>query len=509
MDDIHSWINGSHKRSIALAKLQELLDYKQLKMKRNVDTRWLCLLPCLERIEEQWDVLRRLVSESSDVSDRRKRLLTDFNDPKTRISLKFVIFLMSFSRQFELCFQKSNDILIHSLRRQMQDLLLQLSVQFVRPDILGTTAVHRIDFNNHKNFLPLENGFNVGVEMTLIKKTLPDAARHSFLLEAREAFVRLANYLKVNLPFKKKILKSLQFLDITNGQKLVEKLVLDMARNLPNVIPERNSNELQTEVRIFNLLTADERSMDGGGNKKSIAQLWHEVRCMMRSQMNGSQIRFPLIGRLSAACSTLFHGNADIERMFSKVHDISNAKRNRLSDDTEISLTLAKAYMNSHELNASSFPVNDELLSLGMKARAEYHAHLKKVADEKKQKEIERAKEEEQKRMKATIDADKERKKHLECLEKKKVEHEKKMNDAAAKRLEAELAVQSALKNLASATAAEKDVTSEASSFIDEKHRIEREAAERAMKTAAENVTRLKRQAEDLRIQSLPKFQRK
>jgi len=83
------------------------------------------------------------------------------------------------------------------------------------------------------------------------------------------------------------------------------------------------------------------------------------------------------------------------------------------------------------------------------------------------------------------------------------------MNDAAAKRLEAELAVQSALKNLASATAAEKDVTSEASSFIDEKHRIEREAAERAMKTAAENVTRLKRQAEDLRIQSLPKFQRK
>ena len=83
--------------------------------------------------------------------------------------------------------------------------------------------------------------------------------------------------------------------------------------------------------------------------------------------------------------------------------------------------------MNSHGLIATSFQVTDEVLCLGLKARAEYHAHMKEVTDAQKQKENEWAVHEEQKRMSETIEADKQRKKQLNFLEKKKEEHEKKL----------------------------------------------------------------------------------
>ena len=137
------------------------------------------------------------------------------------------------------------------------------------------------------------------------------------------------SYLKMNLPFKKKILKSV------HRSSLIFPTARSWSRNLFSTwqrtcqMSSLNETEVNCKLRCgFSIFwhtgSYDERSVDG---RKSIAQLWHEVRCMKRS--NDNQLRFPLLGRLSAACSTLFHGNADIERMFSKVHDIMrNVKRN-------------------------------------------------------------------------------------------------------------------------------------------------------------------------------------
>lgn len=108
-----------------------------------------------------------------------------------------------------------------------------------------------------------------------------------------------------------------------------EDYVLDMANRLPHIFPEIAIDSLRTEVRMYNLQPkADFPVCDNG--QINIAAAWHQVRQTV-SNYTGDQM-FPVLSKLSIACSTLFHGNADVERNFGKLHDIrQNEKRNRLS----------------------------------------------------------------------------------------------------------------------------------------------------------------------------------
>lgn len=97
-----------------------------------------------------------------------------------------------------------------------------------------------------------------------------------------------------------------------------------MAGRLPQIFPVTDLDVLSTEVRSFNLLPECEKP-----KSTDVAVAWHEVRQMKNDDQ---RYKFPMLSKLSAACSSLFHGNADIERCFGKMHDIDqNVKRNRLS----------------------------------------------------------------------------------------------------------------------------------------------------------------------------------
>lgn len=76
-------------------------------------------------------------------------------------------------------------------------------------------------------------------------------------------------------------------------------------------------------------------------------------------------------------------------------------------------------------------------------------------------------------------------------------------------RIEAESLVQKALSQLSSAATAEKEIAEEHSTFVSEKERIEIMAVERALKTAADETARLKRQHESASLARLPTFSKK
>jgi hypothetical protein len=76
------------------------------KFKRYVELRWLILLPCLERIHEQWETLLSFVNDKQlGVSVRAKRILDAIRNPDTRKNIQFVIYALTLSKYFEMHFQ--------------------------------------------------------------------------------------------------------------------------------------------------------------------------------------------------------------------------------------------------------------------------------------------------------------------------------------------------------------------------------------------------------------------
>lgn len=136
----------------------------------------------------------------------------------------------------------------------------------------------------------------------------------------REVYVKLATYLAKKLPFRNEILPTLDFLRMP---ALVDsKQITSLAEKVPIVIPLSDLDRLETEIRLFNLRDRNQQNL----NVKDPGASWQKL---------GENNRFPLLSRLGQACCTMFHGNADAERLIGKSHDIDDdEKRNCLSGKT-------------------------------------------------------------------------------------------------------------------------------------------------------------------------------
>ena len=120
------------------------------------------------------------------------------------------------------------------------------------------------------------------------------------------------------------------------GNSLDELEVCHVASRLPNVIPASDCDNLITEVRLFNVL-GDERGFGISDSNSDVSAMWTKIAAM---KSDGIQ-RFPLLSSLSSACFTIFHANADVERIFGKSSDIDAMnKRNLLSGNENIELLI-------------------------------------------------------------------------------------------------------------------------------------------------------------------------
>lgn len=170
---------------------------------------------------------------------------------------------------------------------------------------------------------------------------------------------------------------------------------------------------------------------------------------------------------------------------------------------------MVKSYLVGNKLTAASFPITEELVEFGFKARGQYDQHNRKMAQEEERAAAAQREKEEHERLQESIRQDQQWKSHLEALKEKERKHADKLKDAQRCRLEAEVALQNAIANLSSAAGRESSVASEKTSFVEEKNRIEQRAVEKALKKAATESSQLKRQLQADRIKALPNVPKK
>jgi hypothetical protein len=148
--------------------------------------RWLSLLPCLERLDNQWVALGALLEEqtgdANNLSPREKGIMATYTYPTTRVAIRFLVYLLRFSQSFETRFQ-SAEVLIHDLFPSMVALLTEIAVQFMKTEAIHDISnIWLLDFENVVNQVPLTDVL-IGSDAKALLLPLKESLRQTFFLK--------------------------------------------------------------------------------------------------------------------------------------------------------------------------------------------------------------------------------------------------------------------------------------------------------------------------------------
>lgn len=126
---VYTYLSGSSKRCAQLEEMQEYFNYKKKKILRVADTRWLSLHKCVERILENWEVLKDYfrVAVVDDKLKSAKTILKELENLCTKAYLTFLKFTLNYFNSMNAIFQ-SNKPLIHEFFLGLVKILLSLNV---------------------------------------------------------------------------------------------------------------------------------------------------------------------------------------------------------------------------------------------------------------------------------------------------------------------------------------------------------------------------------------------
>lgn len=174
-----------------------------------------------------------------------------------------------------------------------------------------------------------------------------------FRLGARSFYIKSASYLLSRLPFDSGVLKDLGCLDLSSTQEESSAVAFrNLAQQVSQVIAPKEVSALMDE---FALISSEVLCIDP---HERLDSTWQRVFSLQNK--NGG-IKYPLVGKLVNALLSLSHGNADVERGFSKNRRILQ-ERSKLSIESVNGLYAIQSFAKRYDKNIPTIPVKRDML---------------------------------------------------------------------------------------------------------------------------------------------------
>ena len=114
------------------------------------------------------------------MSVREKRIMVAYKNPKTRVAVRFLAYLLRFSDIFERRFQ-SGEVLVHELFPAMKAMLTEIAVQFMKSDSLRGKEIWNVAFESGTEQLPI-NEIVIGSDSQTLLAVQKEVDRQCFLI---------------------------------------------------------------------------------------------------------------------------------------------------------------------------------------------------------------------------------------------------------------------------------------------------------------------------------------
>lgn len=350
MIDLYYFFKLSPVRQEDLHDIQIDLECDEVFLKKHVETRWLTLVPAAERVISQWPALKKYFGtqlpkrdQKIAQNDRCKRIMRCIKDSPL-ITLTQLNFLVHASIPFEKFlkrFQKEEP-LIHVLHEEMCVLIRSLLGRFVKICEIGSKPIEElIQMKFPSSCLQLNNAeLDVGSKTREVLDKIPSQMQTIILNGIRRFYHKATEYAVSKLPLTNTILRNCSCLSYHNIAEPWSSASITLLAQSISLVPSLNADLVSHEWKLLqcehipkewffteNETMNDEESLsEEAGAKVSlhkspgrkvvrIDHFWAKIFALKSS--SGEQ-KFPELERLVKALLVLPHGNADLERGFSR-----------------------------------------------------------------------------------------------------------------------------------------------------------------------------------------------
>ncbi|XP_050044186.2 uncharacterized protein [Dermacentor andersoni] len=376
--DIHQYFRYA-TRHADIKDLQQKLGLPQLEFLRHVSSRWLTLLPSIQRVLKLYDALKSFFSKAAEPrkssSIRHNRLASAFSDNTLRARLLFVQNAAQLFDKFQTFFQ-SKEPLLHLFYDEIVAVVKQLMGRFLRQEsFVDVTGFHlkNVQVESQANWkVKPELGLDTEKEMELWTPT----QKKAFYVKTRAFYISCTKYLVSRLPLDNKVLFHSRFLKPGVVGDHYTTSLRYIANALPQVMPPSEVSSLTDE---WLRLCCEISDWDVSTN---VVEHWVNVFAL---KMPTGEPKYPRLGRLVRAVLSLPHGNADCERGFSENKQALH-HRASLSITSVSSLRQTKAYLKRYGGDVTKVPITRDLLKCVGKSYSGYRKRVEMEEESKSRK---------------------------------------------------------------------------------------------------------------------------
>jgi len=197
-------------------------------MLQQSQTRWLSLEAVVCRVLEQYEALKsyfRLADFENDTlnHDKARLIYCQLNNPTNELYLEFLHFILPVITDLNKEYQSQNPKLFLLYSRMESSYKFVLSC-YIKPDIINSIEISKLQFRNPTNFLPTDSlYFGPKVAIAFQKKILSDGDKTIFQTTCLNFYCELLKQFHQQFPFNSNevlALKELIFLDPNNISKV-------------------------------------------------------------------------------------------------------------------------------------------------------------------------------------------------------------------------------------------------------------------------------------------------
>lgn len=338
--DIYNFLNTSPKRLCKYAEFQTFLNIKPHKMLQPCQTRWLSLLPVVNRLLEQFDSLKLyFTGESLEQNiEKAKDILEKLNNPLFKLYLQFLQYILPLFNDLNREFQ-SEKPKIHILYDRLESQYKLLLKNYIKPLYLEKTLVENVQFKNSNNYLDNDLIYLGGKIHAYIDRCgISGQTKKEFTNNCLLFYVEAATQIYKRFPLQKyKVVQKLKFLNPKVVFDGTVTSITSLAYEFPNIIQDSQLNELDNEFRLLQC----ESDLKNIAVDKDVEfnVFWKKVS---ETQRGDGTFMFPTLSKFVKSMLCLPHSSANVERIFSTINLIKTKQRNRCSTDTLEGLLYAK-----------------------------------------------------------------------------------------------------------------------------------------------------------------------
>ncbi|CAF1602250.1 unnamed protein product [Rotaria sp. Silwood1] len=352
INDIWFWFSrSSARREDFISAANSINETYSRFLARFVVTRWIEVGPVIERIIDQWNIIKEYfltylptIDKKIESNDKYVRIKNFITDKSTLAKFHFILFLYQTIFKRELFWLQQEQPLVHLLYGECCNLLLNIMLSFVKEELLKDkegSDLLSVPFelqNSQKNNVNID----IGETTRTYIKDLSVSEKTNFFPDIRQ------KELTKSLPLKNDFLRHLQCLQpLARKEESSRTSIMYLSRHVPHLLTNEEVDRVGAEWRVYQMADIPEEwfrkitvSSDNIIEYLPIDKYWYQI---FSTTTSIGTPQYVVLTKLVKCLLSLSHGNSDVERGFSENNHLVSDDRSSLNEVSINGLRATKA----------------------------------------------------------------------------------------------------------------------------------------------------------------------